>query len=44
MFDCENSFKAKIVLLIMLKKTDEALRALSSYYGVNVPRLKVGMP
>lgn len=44
MFACENSFKAKIVSLIILKKTDEALQALSSYYGVDVPRLKVGMP
>jgi len=30
--------------LILLKRVDEALQELGSYYSVDVPRLKVGMP
>lgn len=37
-------FKAKIVYLILSKDTSEALRLLSSQYGVVEPKLKVGMP
>lgn len=44
MFDCEDLFKAKIVRLILLKRVNEALQELGSYYSVDVPRLKVGMP
>jgi Zn-dependent peptidase ImmA (M78 family) len=43
-FDREYLFKAEIVRLILMKQTDEALNALSHYYGVAVPLLKVGMP
>jgi len=44
MFNCEDLFKAKIVQLILMKETDEALKALSHHYSVDVPHLKVGMP
>ncbi|MCW4014822.1 MAG: hypothetical protein NWF06_00455 [Candidatus Bathyarchaeota archaeon] len=37
-------FRAKIVYLILSKDTDEALKMLSSHYGVVEPKLKVGMP
>ena len=37
-------FKAKVVYLIRSKDTKEALELLSSYYGVEEPKLKVGMP
>jgi len=40
----ENMFKAKVVELILMKKVDEALKALSQHYSVDVPRLKIGMP
>ncbi len=40
----EQTFKVEIVKLILAKQTDEALRQLSDYYNVDVPRLKVGMP
>lgn len=40
----EQSFKAKVVLLILEKKVEEALEALSQRYRIAVPRLKVGMP
>jgi len=36
--------KARIVELILMKKTDEAIKALSQHYSVDVPHLKVGMP
>lgn len=44
MRDTEHLFKAKIVQLILVKETDEAIKALSQHYRVNVPNLKVGMP
>ena len=44
MTDDELLFKAGIVRLILLKETDDAIKALSRHYGIEVPRLKVGMP
>jgi len=44
MLNAEPLFKAKIVQLILMKETDEAIKALSQHYSVGVPRLKVGMP
>jgi len=44
MFDREHLFKARVVQLILMKETDEALKALSQHYRVDIPRLKVGMP
>lgn len=40
----EGLFKARVVQLILEKKTEEALETLSSHYRVSVPRLKVGLP
>ena len=40
----EQLFKARVVQLVLDKKVEEALEALSQYYKVSVPRLKVGMP
>ena len=40
----EQLFKAKIVQLIVSKKPEDALKALSHYYKVKTPELKVGMP
>jgi hypothetical protein len=44
MFDSEHVFRARIVQLILMKETDEALETLSQHYRVDVPNLKVGMP
>jgi len=44
MLNPENLFKARVVQLILIKETDEALKALSQHYSVDVPYLKVGMP
>jgi len=44
MFDREQVFKAKVVQLILMKETGEALKSLSRHYNVDVPHLKVGMP
>jgi len=44
MFDSEHVFKARIVQLILMKKSGEALKALSQYYKIDAPNLKVGMP
>jgi hypothetical protein len=40
----EQTFKLRVVRLILAKKVEEALEALSNHYRVVVPRLKVGMP
>jgi hypothetical protein len=40
----EQRFKAAIVWLILDGKAEEALRLLGKHYGVDVPRLKVGLP
>ena len=40
----EKLFKARIVQLIFSKKTEEALKALSQHFNVEIPKLKVGMP
>ncbi len=40
----ETLFKAKIVHLILSKKTEEALELLGKYYKVSTPKLKIGMP
>jgi hypothetical protein len=37
-------FKVEIVLLILNKRTEEALALLAKNYGVNTPKLKVGLP
>jgi hypothetical protein len=44
MLNSEYLFKAKIVQMILIKETVEAIRALSHHYGVDIPHLKVGMP
>ena len=44
MHNREHLFKARIVQLILMKETDEALKTLSHHYNVDVPHLKVGMP
>jgi hypothetical protein len=40
----EQKFKALIVGLILNGKTEKALALLSEHYGVEVPKLKVGLP
>jgi len=40
----EKEFKATVVLLILNGKTEKALKLLSKHYGVNTPKLKVGLP
>jgi hypothetical protein len=40
----EQRFKAKIVWLIANGKAEEALDMLAEHYGVEVPKLKVGLP
>ncbi len=42
--DSEQLFKAKIVYLIVSKKPEDALKALSQHYKITAPDLKVGMP
>jgi len=37
-------FKARIVYLILSRKPEEALKQLSEYYNIEVPKVKVGMP
>lgn len=44
MLSNEYLFKAKIVHMILMKKTNEAIKALSDFYKVEMPQLKVGMP
>ena len=38
------AFKAKVVALILSRETEEALELLSRHYGVEKPKLRVGMP
>jgi hypothetical protein len=40
----EDLFKARVVQLILKKEATAALEALSEYYRVSVPGLRVGMP
>ena len=40
----EQLFKTKIVHLILSKKPEDALKALSQYYNIIAPELQVGMP
>jgi len=40
----EQLFKVQVVQLILAKKVEEALEALSEHYRVAVPRLRVGIP
>lgn len=44
MLDNEPLFKARVMQLILMKETDEAIKALSHHYSVSAPNLKVGMP
>jgi hypothetical protein len=44
MLNSEYPFKAKIVQMILLNESVEAVNALSHHYGVVGPQLKVGMP
>jgi hypothetical protein len=37
-------FKARIVFLILSKEPEKALNQLSSYYKVQAPNIKIGMP
>jgi hypothetical protein len=38
------NFKPSVVQLILNKQTEDALELLAKTYGVNVPKLKVGLP
>lgn len=40
----EQTFKLRVVRLILAKRVEEALEALSQHHKVAVPRLRVGMP
>ena len=40
----QTNFKPAIVYLILNKQTEQALELLSKNYGVEVPKLKVGLP
>jgi len=40
----EQKFKALIVWLILNGKAEKALELLAEHYGVEVPKLKVGLP
>ncbi|MCW4019393.1 MAG: hypothetical protein NWF00_12065 [Candidatus Bathyarchaeota archaeon] len=40
----QNNFKPAIVYLILSKQTEQALELLAKNYGVEVPKLKVGLP
>jgi len=40
----EQKFKASIVWLILNGKAEKALELLAEHYGVEVPKLKVGLP
>jgi hypothetical protein len=40
----EPEFKVFIVWLILNGKTEKALELLAEHYGVNVPKIKVGLP
>ncbi len=42
--DKEAIVRARAVWLILEGRAEEALRLLSNYYGVPVPRLRVGLP
>ncbi len=44
LLNSDQLFKAKIVYLILSKKPEDALKALSQYYNVLLPELRVGMP
>ena len=38
------AFKAKVVALILSRETEEALELLSRHFGIEKPKLRVGMP
>ena len=40
----ETKFKALIVWLILNGKVEEALELLAEHYGVDVPKIRVGLP
>ena len=40
----ERNFKALIVWFILNGKTEKALQMLAEHYGVEMPKLKVGLP
>lgn len=42
--DDDTLFEARIVHLILNKKTEEAIKYLSKHYQVTPPKLKMGMP
>ncbi len=44
MSNVNSVFEAKVVALILSRETEEALELLSQHYGVEKPKLKVGMP
>lgn len=44
MLKADFPFKARIVYLILSKKSEEALERLGEYYNVEVPKAKIGMP
>ncbi len=44
MLTADLAFKTKVVALILSRETEEALELLSRCYGVEKPKLTVGMP
>ena len=40
----QSKFKPTIVLLILNKQTEEALELLAKNYGLETPKLKIGLP
>jgi hypothetical protein len=44
MLNSENLFKAKIVQMILMKESVDAIEALSRHYSIDIPQVKVGMP
>jgi hypothetical protein len=40
----DSAFKNKVVQLILARELDQALKALSEHFEVDVPRVKVGLP
>jgi Zn-dependent peptidase ImmA (M78 family) len=43
-FEVEEQFRVLIVWLVLSGKAEEALERLGEHYGVDVPRLRVGLP
>lgn len=44
MLNAERMFRAKVVYLILINESSNALEILSEHYGIVKPGLKIGMP